>query len=281
MERSAFVATDMDLRPGPQPQFRTPAVPPGGSRAREPRIRNAPRSAARDIRCRERWAFSREVDGRASGAVLPLAEAPSLGETSGHASAQQPPPVAASVFTRAQAAGHRARVEGLGRASVQLRRGDPQRPPSGGQRRVAPPVSPPGRIDHGERAGLTSEERARLLALEREHRELRPASSILESAATCFAAELDRPLEHVIRYVDAHRDAYGVEPICHPLQVAPSFFFAARTRPPSARAVSDEAFTGRHHRCPPRTSSGCTRSSRSGAPWAGWGSRSASTASPA
>ena len=47
-------------------------------------------------------------------------------------------------------------------------------------------------IDHGERAGLTSEERARLHELERENRELRRANEILKSAATFFGAELDR-----------------------------------------------------------------------------------------
>jgi transposase len=47
--------------------------------------------------------------------------------------------------------------------------------------------------DRGERAGLTSEERARLKALERENRELRQANEILRKASAYFAAaELDR-----------------------------------------------------------------------------------------
>ena len=41
------------------------------------------------------------------------------------------------------------------------------------------------------------------------------------------------------RYIDAHRDRFGVEPICRVLQVAPSTYYAARRRAPSARAVSD------------------------------------------
>jgi putative transposase len=49
----------------------------------------------------------------------------------------------------------------------------------------------------------------------------------------------------VSRYIDAHRAAYGVEPICRTLQVAPSSYYAARTRPPSVRSVSDQALTGR------------------------------------
>jgi transposase-like protein len=47
--------------------------------------------------------------------------------------------------------------------------------------------------DTGERAGLTSDERARLKALERENRELRQANEILRKASAYFAqAELDR-----------------------------------------------------------------------------------------
>ena len=41
------------------------------------------------------------------------------------------------------------------------------------------------------------------------------------------------------RYIDTHRDRFGVEPICRALQVAPSSYYAARRRPPSARAVRD------------------------------------------
>ena len=47
--------------------------------------------------------------------------------------------------------------------------------------------------DRGERGGLTSDERARLKALERENRELRQANEILRKASAYFAAaELDR-----------------------------------------------------------------------------------------
>ena len=47
--------------------------------------------------------------------------------------------------------------------------------------------------DQGKRAGLTSDERERLKALERENRELRQANEILRKASAYFAqAELDR-----------------------------------------------------------------------------------------
>ncbi len=47
-------------------------------------------------------------------------------------------------------------------------------------------------VDRGDRGGLTSEERERVKALERELRELRRANEILKSAAVFFGAELDR-----------------------------------------------------------------------------------------
>lgn len=47
--------------------------------------------------------------------------------------------------------------------------------------------------DAGKRAGLTTDERERLKALERENRELRQANEILRKASAYFAmAELDR-----------------------------------------------------------------------------------------
>ena len=47
-------------------------------------------------------------------------------------------------------------------------------------------------VDRGDRGGLTSDERERIKALEREIRELRRANEILKSAAVFFGAELDR-----------------------------------------------------------------------------------------
>ena len=41
------------------------------------------------------------------------------------------------------------------------------------------------------------------------------------------------------RYIDAHRARFGVEPICQVLAVAPSSYYAAKGRPPSARACRD------------------------------------------
>jgi transposase len=50
--------------------------------------------------------------------------------------------------------------------------------------------------DEGLRPGLTTSERERLKALERENRELRRANEILKAAAVFFGAELDRHGKH-------------------------------------------------------------------------------------
>jgi transposase len=48
-------------------------------------------------------------------------------------------------------------------------------------------------IDVGEAPGTSSEDAARIKALEQENRELRRANEILKRASAFFAAELDRP----------------------------------------------------------------------------------------
>jgi putative transposase len=42
------------------------------------------------------------------------------------------------------------------------------------------------------------------------------------------------------RYIDDHKDRFGVEPICRTLQVAPSSYYAAKRRAPSPRRCRDE-----------------------------------------
>jgi transposase InsO family protein len=44
----------------------------------------------------------------------------------------------------------------------------------------------------------------------------------------------------MIVYIDAHKERFGVEPICEQLPIAPSTYYAAKSRPPSVRAVRDE-----------------------------------------
>jgi putative transposase len=43
-----------------------------------------------------------------------------------------------------------------------------------------------------------------------------------------------------VSFIDAHKDRWGIEPICRALRVAPSTYYAAASRRPSARAVRDD-----------------------------------------
>jgi putative transposase len=52
----------------------------------------------------------------------------------------------------------------------------------------------------------------------------------------------------IVDYLDEHKGRFGVEPVCAVLngagvQIAPSTYYAAKTRPPSARSISDESTT--------------------------------------
>src|SRR5262245_43187113 len=44
----------------------------------------------------------------------------------------------------------------------------------------------------------------------------------------------------MVSFIDMHRERWGGEPICRVLQFAPSTYYAATTRPPSARELRDE-----------------------------------------
>jgi putative transposase len=47
------------------------------------------------------------------------------------------------------------------------------------------------------------------------------------------------------RYITEHRGRFGVEPICRVLEVPVSTYYAARSRPPCARAITDARLLGR------------------------------------
>jgi putative transposase len=79
----------------------------------------------------------------------------------------------------------------------------------------------------------------------------------------------------VVDYIDAHRDRVvegtklGVEPICVVLreagvQIAPSTYYAAKTRPRSARAIRDAELVEdiRGYQGRPQDESGCLRSTQ-------------------
>ncbi|WP_228480816.1 IS3 family transposase [Microbacterium luteum] len=101
-------------------------------------------------------------------------------------------------------------------------------------------------IDDGVAPGVSTGEAARVRELEQEVRELRRANEVLKRAANFLRGGARPPLPQVVAFIDANKDdlidgrRLGVELICRLLQVAPSSYYAAKTRAPSARAVRDE-----------------------------------------
>jgi putative transposase len=54
-----------------------------------------------------------------------------------------------------------------------------------------------------------------------------------------------------VRFIDVHKERWGIEPICKVLQFAPSTYYAAMSRQPSARRRRDQQLKveiGRVHR---------------------------------
>ncbi|MES2336098.1 MAG: IS3 family transposase [Pseudomonadota bacterium] len=102
-------------------------------------------------------------------------------------------------------------------------------------------------VDSGKRPGVSSEMAERMKALERENRELRQANEILRKASAYFCdGGVRPPVEVMVKFIDDHRGAHGVEPICEMLPIAPATYYehlAKRADPArlSDRAKSDEA----------------------------------------
>lgn len=89
--------------------------------------------------------------------------------------------------------------------------------------------------DSGQRPGLTTDERQRLDALEHENRELRRQNEILRKVWAFFGVSGDHPpIAMMVAFIDAHRDEYGVEPICNVLPITPATYYrhaSQRDRP--------------------------------------------------
>ena len=80
-------------------------------------------------------------------------------------------------------------------------------------------------IEAGRTPGVLSEVADRVKALEREVRELRQAKRDPSQGAGLFCGGGARPpTEAMIAFIDEHRDAHGVEPICRVLPIAPSTY---------------------------------------------------------
>ncbi|HWB38078.1 MAG TPA: IS3 family transposase [Rugosimonospora sp.] len=101
-------------------------------------------------------------------------------------------------------------------------------------------------VDAGKRSGVTTEEQAEIRRLRKENAELRRANEILKAASAFFRRRARPPRHEMIRFVDEHKDRFGVEPICRVIGATEGGFLSARgyraakTRPPSARALRDE-----------------------------------------
>ena len=98
-------------------------------------------------------------------------------------------------------------------------------------------------------------------ALERENRELRQANEILRKASRVFCPGGARPpVQAMIAFIDDHREAHGVEPICKVLPIAPSTYHehVAKRADPGAAVCAGEAGRGAESRdrsaCSTRTS---------------------------
>ncbi|QCO00202.1 IS3 family transposase (plasmid) [Azospirillum argentinense] len=86
-------------------------------------------------------------------------------------------------------------------------------------------------VEAGTRAGVPSDVTDRLKALERENRELRQANEILRKASAYFCGGGARPpVQAMIAFIDEHRGAHGVEPICQVLPIAPSTYHRHASR---------------------------------------------------
>ncbi|WP_438352323.1 IS3 family transposase [Microbacterium sp. CJ88] len=101
-------------------------------------------------------------------------------------------------------------------------------------------------VDAGGKPGVTTEAAQRIKQLEKENAELRKANEILKAASVFFAKGARPPLTEMIRFINEHRDRFGVELICRVLRPAVQGFLTSRGyraaigRAPSARQLKDE-----------------------------------------
>nr|WP_179658480.1 IS3 family transposase [Nocardioides panzhihuensis] len=101
-------------------------------------------------------------------------------------------------------------------------------------------------VDAGTRPGVSTDAAEEIKRLRRENAELRRANEILKSASVFFAKGARPSHDEVIRYIDEHRDQFGVEAICRVLRPAVRGFITSRgyravkNRPASARQLKDD-----------------------------------------
>src|SRR3954447_11932364 len=79
--------------------------------------------------------------------------------------------------------------------------------------------------------------------MERENPRAAPGQRDLEEPVGFLGGGPRTPTAVIVEFIDAHRAAHGVEPICEQLQLAASTCYAHHTRPPSAGSVTDAVTT--------------------------------------
>lgn len=100
--------------------------------------------------------------------------------------------------------------------------------------------------DQGKRPGATAGELERIRQLEREARELRQANGILRKASAHFARRSSTAGSAMTAFVDEHRAAYGVEPICKVPPIAPSTHYPPRPDRPVRNCTRTTGDRTRH-----------------------------------
>ncbi|WP_109237457.1 IS3 family transposase [Gordonia paraffinivorans] len=101
-------------------------------------------------------------------------------------------------------------------------------------------------VGAGVKPGLTTDAAAEIKRLQKENAELRKANEILKAASVFFAKGARPPLTEMIRFINEHRDRFGVELICRVLRPAVQGFLTSRGyraaigRAPSARRLRDD-----------------------------------------
>ncbi|HSO48436.1 MAG TPA: IS3 family transposase [Rhizobiaceae bacterium] len=97
-------------------------------------------------------------------------------------------------------------------------------------------------VNSGKRAGVSSEMAEKMKALERENRELRQANEILRKASAYFCdGGVRPPVEVMVKFIDDHRGAHGVEPICEMLPIAPATYYDHLAKLADPARLSDRA----------------------------------------
>jgi putative transposase len=92
-------------------------------------------------------------------------------------------------------------------------------------------------IDAGTRPGTTTDERERIADRAGESRAAQGQPDPQGGERVFRAGARSAP--EMTRFINERRDRFGVELLCRTLGAAPSTYYAARSRPPSARAITD------------------------------------------